>query len=224
MKVAVLRFPGTNCEFDTQYAFEKLGHTTELVWHEDETLPENIDLVVVPGGFSYGDYLRSGSIARFSPVMKAVTSYANDGGKVLGICNGFQILTEAGLLPGALKRNNNLHFISKHQNLCVINNDNAFLNKCDKGEVLNIPIAHADGNYYIDEEGFKKLEANNQILLRYSDAEGNPVVVNGSVTSIAGVCNEKKNVFGLMPHPERALEAILGSEDGVRMLQGFEAS
>lgn len=223
MKVAVLRFPGTNCEFDTQYAFEKLGHTTELVWHESEQLPEGIDLVVVPGGFSYGDYLRSGSIARFSPVMKAVSAYANAGGKVLGICNGFQILTEAGLLPGALKRNNNLHFISKHQTLCVINNDNAFLNKCEKGEVLNIPIAHADGNYYIDEEGFKKLEDNGQILLRYSDEKGEPVVVNGSVTSIAGVCNEDKNVFGLMPHPERALEAILGSEDGIRMLQGFEA-
>lgn len=223
LKVAVLRFPGTNCEFDTQYAFEKLGHTTELVWHEKETLPTDIDLVVVPGGFSYGDYLRSGSIARFSPVMKAVTSYANDGGKVLGICNGFQILTEAGLLPGALKRNNDLHFISKHQNLCVINNDNAFLNKCENGEVLNIPIAHADGNYYIDDAGFKEIEANGQILLRYSDASGDPVIVNGSVTSIAGVCNENKNVFGLMPHPERALEAILGSVDGIRMLKGFEA-
>lgn len=223
LKVAVLRFPGTNCEFDTQYAFEKLGHTTELVWHENETLPEDIDLVVVPGGFSYGDYLRSGSIARFSPVMKAVIAYAENNGKVLGICNGFQILTEAGLLPGALKRNNNLHFISKQQNLCVINNDNAFLNLCDKGEVLNIPIAHADGNYYIDDAGFEKLEANGQILLRYSDEKGEPVVVNGSVTSIAGVCNEAKNVFGLMPHPERALEAILGSEDGMRMLKGFEA-
>jgi phosphoribosylformylglycinamidine synthase len=223
MKVAVLRFPGTNCEFDTQYAFEKLGHTTELVWHEEEILPSDIDLVVVPGGFSYGDYLRSGSIARFSPVMKAVTVYANNGGKVLGICNGFQILTEAGLLPGALKRNNNLHFISKHQNLCVINNDNAFLNQCNKGEVLNIPIAHADGNYYIDDAGFEKLEKNGQILLRYSDEKGTPVVVNGSVTSIAGVCNENKNVFGLMPHPERALESILGSIDGIRMLKGFEA-
>ena len=223
LKVAVLRFPGTNCEFDTQYAFEKLGHTTQLIWHEDESLPADIDLVVVPGGFSYGDYLRSGSIARFSPVMKAVTSYANAGGKVLGICNGFQILTEAGLLPGALKRNNDLHFISKHQNLCVINNDNAFLNKCEKGEVLNIPIAHADGNYYIDDEGFKEIEANGQILLRYSDENGSPVVVNGSVTSIAGVCNTAKNVFGLMPHPERALEVLLGSEDGVRMLKGFEA-
>ncbi len=223
MKVAVIRFPGTNCEFDTQYAFEKLGHTTELIWHENDTLPEGVNLVVVPGGFSYGDYLRSGSIARFSTIMKAVKNYAENGGKVLGICNGFQILTEAGLLPGALKRNNNLHFISKHQNLCVINNDNAFLNQCNKGEVLNIPIAHADGNYYIDDAGFEKLEKNGQILLRYSDEKGNPVVVNGSVTSIAGVCNEDKNVFGLMPHPERALEAILGSEDGIRMLKGFEA-
>ncbi|MBD3790658.1 MAG: phosphoribosylformylglycinamidine synthase subunit PurQ [Campylobacterales bacterium] len=223
MKVAVLRFPGTNCEFDTQYAFEKLGHKTELVWHEETVLPEDIDLVVVPGGFSYGDYLRSGSIARFAPVMKAVKAYADNGGKVLGICNGFQILTEAGMLPGALKRNNNLHFISKHQTLCVVNNENAFLNKCEKGEILNIPIAHADGNYYIDEESLAQMEANGQILLRYSDAEGNRVVVNGSVTSIAGVCNETKNVFGLMPHPERAMESILGSEDGIRMLQGFEA-
>ena len=223
MKVAVLRFPGTNCEFDTQYAFEKLGHETELVWHEKETLPSDIDMVVVPGGFSYGDYLRSGAIARFSPVMKAVTKYANDGGTVLGICNGFQILTEAGLLPGALKRNNNLHFISKHQTLRVENNDNAFLKQCEVGEVLNIPIAHADGNYYIDDEGLEKLEANGQVLLRYCDAEGNRVVVNGSVTSIAGICNEKKNVFGLMPHPERALESILGSEDGVKMLKGFGA-
>ncbi len=223
LKVAVLRFPGTNCEFDTQYAFEKLGHETVLVWHENKSLPEDIDLVVVPGGFSYGDYLRSGAIARFSPVMEAVKAYAEQGGNVLGICNGFQILTEAGLLPGALKRNNNLHFISKHQTLKVVNNDNAFLNRCEKDEVLNIPIAHADGNYYIDDEGLAELEANGQVLLRYCDAEGNPVVVNGSVTSIAGVCNAKKNVFGLMPHPERALEAILGSEDGVKMLKGFEA-
>jgi len=223
MKVAVLRFPGTNCEFDTQYAFEKLGHETELVWHESETLPSDIDMVVVPGGFSYGDYLRSGAIARFSPVMKAVVKYANEGGTVLGICNGFQILTEAGLLPGALKRNNNLHFISKHQTLRVENTDNAFLNQCKAGEVLNIPIAHADGNYYIDDEGLAKLEANGQILVRYCDEAGNRTVVNGSVTSIAGICNEKKNVFGLMPHPERALESILGSEDGMKMLKGFGA-
>ena len=222
MKIAILRFPGTNCEFDTRYAFEKLGHNTELVWHKTESLPEGTDLVVVPGGFSYGDYLRSGSIARFSPVMKAVIDYAGNGGKVLGICNGFQILTEAGLLPGALKRNNNLHFISKYQHLKVINHDNAFLNRCKEDEILNIPIAHADGNYYIDDEGLAKLEENGQVLLRYCNAEGEREVVNGSVTSIAGICNETKNVFGLMPHPERAMEHILGSEDGIRMLQGFE--
>ena len=222
MKIAVLRFPGTNCEFDTQYAFEKLGHTTELVWHKEESLPDDIDLVVVPGGFSYGDYLRSGSIARFSPVMKAVINYAEKGGKVLGICNGFQILTEAGLLPGALKRNDNLHFISKFQHLKVVNNDNAFLNRCEKEEVLTIPIAHADGNYYIDDDSLMELENNGQILLRYCDEKGKRMVVNGSVTSIAGICNEKKNVFGLMPHPERAMETILGSKDGIKMLQGFE--
>ena len=222
MKVAVLRFPGTNCEFDTQYAFEKLGHQTELVWHREEELPSDIDLVVVPGGFSYGDYLRSGSIARFSPVMKAVIAYAERGGSVLGICNGFQILTEAGLLPGALKRNNNLHFISKYQHLKVVSSDNAFLNKCNEEEILNIPIAHADGNYYIDDKELAKMEENGQILLRYCDDQGNRTVVNGSVTSIAGICNENKNVFGLMPHPERAMESILGSEDGIKMLQGFE--
>ena len=222
MKVAVLRFPGTNCEFDTQYAFEKLGYDTELIWHKEDRLPKDTELVVIPGGFSYGDYLRSGSIAQFSPIMKAVVSYANRGGKVLGICNGFQILTEIGLLPGALKRNNNLHFISKHQKVKVINNDNEFLSRCQKSEILNIPIAHADGNYYIDEIGLQELENNNQILLRYCDGLGNRVIVNGSVTSIAGICNKDKNVFGLMPHPERALEVILGSSDGIRMLQGFE--
>jgi phosphoribosylformylglycinamidine synthase len=142
---------------------------------------------------------------------------------VLGICNGFQILTEVGLLPGALKRNIGLHFISKFQTLKVVNNSNNFLQKCDNNEILNIPIAHADGNYYIDEEGYKELEANEQILVRYCDEGGEPVIVNGSVTSIAGVCNSTKNVFGLMPHPERALENILGSEDGIKMLKGLIA-
>ncbi len=223
MRVAILRFPGTNCEFDTQYSFEKLGHSVELIWHKEEPLPSDTDLVVVPGGFSYGDYLRSGSIARFSPVMKAVIAYAKQGGRVLGICNGFQILTEAGLLPGALKRNNNLHFISKIQHLKVVNSDNTFLNQCDDGEVLSIPIAHADGNYYIDDEKLSEMEENGQVLLRYSDVNGERVVVNGSVTSIAGVCNKQKNVFGLMPHPERALENILGSIDGIKMLKGFDS-
>ncbi len=221
--VAILQFPGTNCDLDTKYAFEKLGCSTTIVWHKESELPKDVDLVVVPGGFSYGDYLRSGAIAKFSPIMSAVEEFANNGGKVLGICNGFQILTEVGLLPGALKRNIGLHFISKFQTLKVVNNTNEFLQKCDKDEILNIPIAHADGNYYIDEEGFKELEANEQILLRYSNEKGEPVVVNGSVTSIAGVCNKSKNVFGLMPHPERAMERILGSKDGIKMLEGLIA-
>lgn len=221
--VAILQFPGTNCDLDSQYAFEKLGCSTSIVWHKEEKLPEDTDLVIVPGGFSYGDYLRSGAIAQFSPIMQAVISYANSGGKVLGICNGFQILTEVGLLPGALKRNIGLHFISKFQTLKIVNNSNDFLQNCSKDEILNIPIAHADGNYYINEAGFQELEANEQILLRYSDEKGNPVVVNGSITSIAGICNKNKNVFGLMPHPERALENILGSDDGVKMLEGLIA-
>ena len=221
--VAILQFPGTNCDLDTKYAFEKLGCKTTIVWHKESLLPEGSDLVVVPGGFSYGDYLRSGAIAQFSPIMQTVIEFANKGGKVLGICNGFQILTEVGLLPGALKRNIGLHFISRFQTLKVVNNANDFLQKYDKDEVLNIPIAHADGNYYIDEDGFKELEANEQILVRYSDEKGEPVIVNGSVTSIAGVCNKNKNVFGLMPHPERALEEILGSQDGIKMLEGLIA-
>ena len=219
--VAILQFPGTNCDLDTKYAFEKLGCNTTVVWHKETELPENTDLIIIPGGFSYGDYLRSGAIAQFSPIMQEVISYANKGGNVLGICNGFQILTEVGLLPGALKRNIGLHFISKFQTLKIVNNTNDFLKKCDKNEVLNIPIAHADGNYYIDKAGFKELEANEQILVRYSDEKGEPIVVNGSLTSIAGVCNKAKNVFGLMPHPERALENILGSDDGIKMLKGL---
>lgn len=221
--VTILQFPGTNCDLDTKYAFEKLGCSTTIVWHKETSLPKNSDLIIVPGGFSYGDYLRSGAIAQFSPIMQEVISYANNGGKVLGICNGFQILTELGLLPGALKRNIGLHFISKFQTLKIVNNSNDFLQKCAKDEVLNIPIAHADGNYYIDEAGFQELEENEQILVRYADEKGNPIVVNGSVTSIAGVCNKTKNVFGLMPHPERALENILGSNDGKKMLEGLIA-
>ncbi len=223
MKVGILQFPGTNCEYDTQYAFEKLGAKTEIIWHGDTTISEGTDLVVVAGGFSYGDYLRSGAIAKFSPVMKAVSEYAAKGGRVLGICNGFQILTEARLLPGALKRNEHLHFISKHHHLKVESNDNDFLKKLSIGDVVNIPIAHHDGNYYIDEDGLKSLWDNNQVLLTYCNAKGNELNPNGSVDAIAGVCNKEKNIFGLMPHPERAMEKLLGSDDGVKMLEGFLA-
>lgn len=221
MKVTILQFPGTNCEYDTEHAFKELGAETQIVWHKEETLPSDTNLLVVAGGFSYGDYLRSGAIARFSPVMKAVTEYANAGGKVLGICNGFQVLTEAGLLPGALKRNDGLHFISKHHSLKVENSDNIFLEKLNDGDIVNIPIAHHDGNYFIDSDGLKELYDNNQVLLTYSDEKGNVLNPNGSVDSIAGVCNKEKNVFGLMPHPERAMELILGSDHGIKMLEGF---
>lgn len=221
MKVTVLQFPGTNCEYDTKYAFEKLGADVEIIWHEETELPQDTDLVVAPGGFSYGDYLRSGALAKFAPIMSAVKEYAANGGKVLGICNGFQILAESGLLPGALKRNDNLHFISKHHHLKVVNNDNVFLQELNIGDVVNIPVAHHDGNYFIDEDGLKELENNGQILLQYCNEKGENQILNGSVEQIAGVCNKEKNVFGLMPHPERAMELLLGCDDGVKMLQGF---
>lgn len=221
MKVAVLQFPGTNCEFDAKYAFDKLGCEVEVIWHKEGKLPENTDLVVVPGGFSYGDYLRSGAIARFANIMEDVKKFASNGGKVLGICNGFQILLEAGLLPGAMKRNDTLHFISKHHHLKIIDNNNEFLRLLNVGDVVNIPVAHHDGNYYIDEAGLKELEANNQILLKYCTKDGEVTNMNGSVSNIAGICNKERNVFGLMPHPERAIEEILGSTDGINMLKGL---
>lgn len=221
MNVTVLQFPGTNCEYDTQYAFEKIGCDVTIVWHKDTKLPENTDLLVIPGGFSYGDYLRSGAIARFANIMDSVQEYAAKGGKVLGICNGFQILLEAGLLPGAMKRNDSLHFISKYNHLKVVNNDNIFLSKMKKDEVVNIPVAHHDGNYYICDEGLKDLENNGQIILKYCNENGKEENLNGSVANIAGICNKDKNVFGLMPHPERAMEDLLGCDDGVIMLKGF---
>jgi len=221
MKVVVLQFPGTNCEYDTKYAFEKLGAEVTILWHEETTLPEDTDLVVAPGGFSYGDYLRSGALAKFAPIMDAVKTYAAAGGKVLGICNGFQVLTEVGLLPGALKRNDNLHFISKHHHLKVVNNSNTFLQELNNGDIVNIPVAHHDGNFFIDDAGLQDLLDNEQVLLQYCDKDGNNQVLNGSVEQIAGICNKDKNVFGLMPHPERAMETLLGCDDGVKMLQGF---
>lgn len=221
MKVTILQFPGTNCEYDTQYAFEKLGAKTQILWHKESSVPTDTDLLVVAGGFSYGDYLRSGAIAKFSPVMMGVKEYAKKGGRVLGICNGFQVLTESGLLPGALMRNSSLHFISKHHHLKVVNNNNIFLKNLSVGDIVNVPIAHHDGNYYIDSEGLKDLYANEQVLLKYCDANGDEKNPNGSIDSIAGICNKEKTVFGLMPHPERAMEAMLGSSDGIKMLEGF---
>ena len=219
-RVTIITFPGTNCDMDTKWAFEELGCKVESVWHKETELP-NSDLVVLPGGFSYGDYLRSGAIAKFSPIMNAVKAHAHRGGLTLGICNGFQILLEAGLLPGAMKRNENLHFISKFHYLKVENNNNIFLSKLNIGDLVNIPIAHAEGNYYNYEDEIKKMYDNEQILLKYVDENGEISNPNGSVDSIAGICNENKNVFGLMPHPERAISSILKSSDGIKMLEGF---
>jgi len=220
MKVSVIVFPGTNCDRDTKWAFEKIGADVQFIWHNEHDL-KNPDLVVLPGGFSYGDYLRSGAIARFSPIMQEVKEFANKGGYVLGICNGFQILLESHLLPGGMTRNENLHFISKFHHLKVVDNNNKFLQNLNVGEIVNIPIAHAEGNYKVDEDTLKKMYDNGQVILKYCDKDGNELNPNGSVDSIAGICNETKNVFGLMPHPERAMESILGGTDGIKMIEGF---
>ena len=213
MKVAIIRFLGTNCEFDTAYAFEKLGVKAEIIWHEEAEF--KADLVVLPGGFSYGDYLRSGAIAKFARAMRGVLAHAKRGGFILGICNGFQMLLEMRLLKGAMKHNENLSFVSKTQPLKVISNDNALCKNFAKNEIINLPIAHGEGNFFADERDLKFLQDKDLITLKY---EGNP---NGSSNDIAGICDENKKIFGLMPHPERACETLLGSEAGLKMLKGF---
>jgi len=216
MKAAVLRFPGSNCDQDAHLALRELGVSVDYVWHKDTSLG-GADLLVVPGGFSYGDYLRCGAIARFSPIMPAVKDAAKNGALVLGICNGFQILCESGLLPGALIRNRDLHFICEHVRVRVENYETPWTNAAVTGTVLRIPIAHGEGSYTADTATLKELNRNRQILVRYVDARGavtpeaNP---NGSLENIAGICNAARNVFGLMPHPERACDARLGSADG----------
>jgi phosphoribosylformylglycinamidine synthase I len=227
MRFSVTVFPGSNCDHDCEYVVHNvMGQPVEMVWHKETDL-RNPDCVVVPGGFSYGDYLRTGAIARFSPVMKSVADFAAKGGLVIGICNGFQILCEAGLLPGALLRNKNLQFICQSVYIKVEQTDTPFTNACQSGQVLKIPIAHGEGNYFIDPDGLKKLKENRQIIVRYCDDQGrltpeaNP---NGSLESIAGICNEKRNVFGLMPHPDRSGEDILGSHDGQFIWKSILAS
>jgi phosphoribosylformylglycinamidine synthase subunit PurQ / glutaminase len=217
MKFSVTVFPGSNCDHDCEYVVKNvMGQKVEMIWHKDTDLMDP-DCVVVPGGFSYGDYLRTGAIARFSPVMKSVADFAAKGGLVIGICNGFQILCEASLLPGALLRNKSLQFICQNVNLRVEQIDTPFTNACKPGQILKMPIAHGEGNYFIDPLGLKKLKENRQIIVSYCDENGkttpesNP---NGSLENIAGICNDKRNVFGLMPHPDRAGEDILGSHDG----------
>lgn len=219
MKVAIISYPGTNCEEDTKYAFELLGAKTEIIWHKENNI--EADLVVLPGGFSHGDYLRTAAIAKFSPISKAVMEHAKRGGYILGICNGFQMLLELGLLPGAMNKNINLNFISKFQYLKVVSNNNTFLKYCKKDELLNIPIAHGEGNYYIDDNGLKNLQDKDLILLKYCDKYSNSNNPNGSIDDIAGICNGDKKIFGLMPHPERAVEELIGGSDGLKMLKGF---
>jgi phosphoribosylformylglycinamidine synthase len=217
MNFGILQFPGSNCDQDAYHALAHvLGQPTRYIWHKDSTLGA-VDCVVVPGGFSYGDYLRTGAIARFSPAMKAVAAHAKAGGLVLGICNGFQILCEAHLLPGALIRNRSLKFICDWIKLRVETTDSPFTNACRQGQILRIPIAHGEGCYFAEPAVLAQLKRENRILLRYVE---NP---NGSLDNIAGICNEGRNVFGLMPHPERASEKLLGSEDGQLIFQSLLA-
>ena len=217
MNFAVLQFPASNCDQDAVHALrDVMGHSARLVWHKETSLGE-ADAVIVPGGFSYGDYLRTGAIARFSPIMKAVQNFAAQGGTVLGICNGFQILCEAGLLPGALIRNRSLQFRCEHVFLQTVNRNTNFTANIPSGKLLRVPIAHGEGCYFADPNELKKLEANNQVLWRYVTEKGEATEIanpNGSLQNIAGIMNERGNVAGLMPHPERAIEPLLGSEDG----------
>lgn len=217
MKFGVVVFPGSNCDFDTFYVLKDVfKQKTTFLWHKEHDL-KDVDCVVLPGGFSYGDYLRSGVIAKFSPLMQEIKVFASYGGFILGICNGFQILMELGLLPGAMLMNKNLKFICQFVYIRLENNQTPFTNKGKLGQVLRIPIAHFDGNYFAPAETIQELKKNKQIIFRYSDASGHltkEANVNGSMESIAGLTNKERNVLGMMPHPERASEAILGSKDG----------
>ena len=217
MKFGVVVFPGSNCDHDTYHVISKvIGQPVDFIWHKEEEIG-HYDAIILPGGFSYGDYLRSGAIARFSPVMRSIVRFARDGGLILGICNGFQILCEAGLLPGALMRNRNLQFICRHVNIRVEQTDTPFTSSCEQGQVLSTPIAHGEGNYFCDPETLAELKREGRIIFRYCDEEGSPVAdanPNGSLENIAGICNRERNVLGMMPHPERASESVLGSNDG----------
>ncbi|HLT73329.1 MAG TPA: phosphoribosylformylglycinamidine synthase subunit PurQ [Cyclobacteriaceae bacterium] len=224
MKFGVVVFPGSNCDDDMIHVLGTvLGAEVQKLWHKDTTLNgfTSEDCIVLPGGFSYGDYLRAGAIARYSPIMQSVVSFANNGGYVLGICNGFQILCESGLLPGVLVRNKDQKFISKNVHLRVETQNTLFTSKCHKGQLLKMPIAHAEGRFLIDEDGLNDLRNNDQVLFRYVTPEGNLYSENGSTDDIVGICNRTRNVFGMMPHPERASEAILGNTDGLILFQSL---
>jgi phosphoribosylformylglycinamidine synthase len=231
MKFGVVRFPGSNCDDDAFHAIGAvLGQPVEFIWHQSEQL-SGCDVIILPGGFAFGDYLRTGAIARFSPVMKSVDKFARSGGLVLGICNGFQILLEAGLLPGAMMRNKGLRYLCRHVHIRVERTDTPFTCAAERGQVLKIPIAHNEGNYFCDPATLAELERNNQIIFHYvrpdgtdaaeDDREANP---NGSLRSIAGICSRERNVLGLMPHPERAVESPLGSADGLVLFRSVVES
>ena len=227
MKFSVIVFPGSNCDEDAYHAAtDVLGQQAEYIWHKETDL-KGADAVILPGGFAHGDYLRTGAMARFSPIMRAVRAFAEGGGPVLGICNGFQILLEAGLLPGAMLRNRGLKYRCEHVHVRVEQTDTPFTGSARVGQVLRIPIGHGEGNYFAPPEMLEKIEANRQVILRYTDAEGrldeaaNP---NGSVNAIAGICSERRNVVGMMPHPERACEALLGGTDGRVILESVVAA
>ncbi len=216
-RFSILVFPGSNCDHDAYHAVKHvMGEEANFIWHKETDL-QKPDVVIVPGGFSYGDYLRCGAIARFSPVMNSVIEFANKGGLVIGICNGFQILLESGLLPGAMLHNQQLKFACKQVYLRTESTDSPFTNEMTAGQVLQVPIAHGEGNYVTDADGLKALEDNDRILFRYCDADGKTTVEanpNGAISNIAGICNDRRNVMGLMPHPERAMESQIGSTDG----------
>ena len=216
MKSAVIVFPGSNCDRDLAVAFEAVsGSKPQMIWHRETELPEGLDLIGVPGGFSYGDYLRSGAMAARSPVMQAVAQAADKGTFVLGVCNGFQVLTETGLLPGALMRNAGIHFVCRDVALTVENSQSAFTSKYSAGERITVPVAHHDGNYFADAATLDKLEGEGRVAFRYGES------VNGSARNIAGILNERGNVLGLMPHPERVIEKAHGSTDGRRLFEGL---
>jgi phosphoribosylformylglycinamidine synthase len=224
MKIGVVVFPGSNCDQDLIYVFQNiLGQEVVPLWHKDHDL-QDVDFVALPGGFSYGDYLRSGAIARFSPIMQEVISFANKGGYVLGICNGFQILTEAGLLPGGLLHNVSTKFICENVHIKATTQNSLITSKISADKALKIPIAHGEGNFFAQADELKKLKDNDQILFKYCDAQGNVTAAsnpNGSIENIAGVCNVGRNVFGMMPHPERAADSILGNEDGLVLFESI---
>ncbi len=225
MKFAVVVFPGSNCDHDAYHAVSKnLGEKAHFLWHKDTSIPDGIDCVILPGGFSYGDYLRCGAIARFSPLMKEVVNFASKGGYVIGICNGFQILTESGLLPGALLRNQNLSFICKDTFLKTINTKSVFTSNLEIEKILRIPIAHGEGNFFAEDDVIKKLEDDDRIAFKYCNEVGEIVESsnpNGSVKNIAGILNANGNVLGMMPHPERYSDSILGCNDGLGIFESI---